>query len=44
MSNIVAGFHSTGVYPYYRSVVPNMCVDDRRQSLAERTGLQFIPL
>lgn len=43
MSNIVAGFHTTGIYPVNRAAVP-VLQEDKHHSLAERTSLQFIPL
>ena len=47
MPNIVAGFHTTGVFPHDRDAVASPTgtpQDSRRRSLAERTGLSFIPL
>ena len=53
MTNIVAGFHTTGIYPLNRSAIAPCGVEghnntangkDRRVSLAERSGLKFIPL
>ena len=49
MTNIVAGFRTTGVYLLNRLAVPVLGIAEdgscvRRVSLAERTGLQFIPL
>ena len=43
MQNVVAGFHTTGVYPFNRSVV-NPSKESNQVSLAEKTGLWFIPL
>ena len=43
MQNIVGGFRTTGVYPFNRSVLIPV-KESRRISLAERTGLRFIPL
>ena len=43
MQNITGGFHATGVYPFDRLAV-SVSKDAERISLAERTGLQFIPL
>lgn len=42
MKNIVGGFRITGVYPFDRTVV--LPKETKRVSLAERTGLNFIPL
>ena len=49
MTNIIAGFRTTGVYPLDRSAIPIRAAvreagGRRCESLAERTGLQFIPL
>lgn len=39
MANIMAGFRTTGVYPFSRSVVLNVHVGDGgHKSLAQRTG------
>ena len=43
MQNIVGGFRTTGVYPFNRSAL-SLPKESKRVSLAERTGLQFIPL
>ena len=42
MHNIIEGFRVTGVYPFDRHVVVPR--KPKRASLAERTGLKFIPL
>ena len=42
MHNIIEGFRVTGVYPFDRHVVVPRKLE--RASLAERTGLKFIPL
>ena len=42
MTNIIAGFHTTGVYPLNRLAVPIRTVgkgNTRRESLAGRSGL-----
>ena len=44
MQNIIAGFRTTGVFPFDPSVILAPKKPKRRPSLAERTGLQFIPL
>ena len=42
MQNIIAGFRITGVYPFDRYVL--LPRESKRVSLADRTGLKFIPL
>ena len=47
MIKITAGFRTTGIYPLNRMAVCTSAVggaSKRRKFLAERTGLQFIPL
>lgn len=50
MSNIISGFEVAGVYPFDRSVVKCRTEDEndiasfRRDTLAQRTGLAYIPL
>ena len=45
MQNVISGFHTTGVYPFDRSALgPSNHSKLKRMSLAERTGLKFIPL
>lgn len=47
MKNIIAGFQTTGVFPFDRSAVDlRGChmVSEKRMSLTQKTGLQFIPL
>ena len=45
MQNIVSGFRTTGIYPLDRSaVLPASEFRDRRESLAQQKGLNFIPL
>jgi len=45
MRNIVSGFHTTGVYPFNRSALrASSQPKPKRVSLAEQTGLRFIPL
>ena len=41
MQNIIAGFRITGVYPFDRSVL--LTKESKRVSLADKTGLKFIP-
>ena len=43
MQNVVAGFYTTGVYPFNRSALISS-KESKQVSLAEKTGLQFIPL
>lgn len=43
MQNIMAGFCAAGVFPFDRCAV-NVCGTKKRISLAERSGLKFIPL
>ena len=43
MSNVVAGFRTTGVYPVNRPAVEGMR-GKACESLAEKAGLTFIPL
>lgn len=47
MTNIIAGFQTTGIYPFNRSAVDLSGyhgVPEKRLSLTQRTGLQFIPM
>ena len=44
MTNITAGFRVTGIYPLDRTAIPILAKECRRESLAQKTGLQFIPL
>ena len=47
MTNIIAGFRTTGIFPFDRSAVDLRGyhgVPEKRMSLPQRTGLQFIPL
>ena len=44
MTNIVAGFRTTGVFPFNCSAIQTCSKEYRRESLAQKTGLQFIPL
>ena len=45
LQNIVAGFHTTGVFPFNRSIVsPPKDSRHHLDSLAKRTGLKFIPI
>ena len=47
MTNIIAGFRTTGIFPFARSAVDLRGyhgVPEKRMSLPQRTGLQFIPL
>ena len=41
MQNIIAGFRITGVYPFDCSVL--LPKESKRVSLADKTGLKFIP-
>ena len=42
VQNIIAGFQITGVYPFDRSAL--LFKESKRVSLADKTGLKFIPL
>ena len=45
MQNIISGFRTTGIYPLDRSaLLPANEFRDKRESLAQQKGLNFIPL
>ena len=43
IQNVIGGFRTTGVYPFDRSSL-SLPEKSNRASLAERTGLGFVPL
>ena len=44
MSNVIAGFEITGVFPFNRYAFRAPDKSPKQKSLAERTGLKFIPM
>ena len=47
MTNVIAGFRCTGIYPFDRNalaLLSSSSVVSKRTSLSEKTGLNFIPL
>ena len=47
ITNVIAGFRCTGMYPFNHTAIPPLSPSrsgSKRTSLSEKTGLKFIPL